>query len=521
MGRALNGRWQRLEAPLVIGGAAGLLGIAVLPPLVQVGRELFASSEALVLLASGRLWWLLLRSLLLSGAVTAACVLVGVPLGVLFARATFPGRSMLLALHLTIAFLPPFLPALGWFHVFGVEGFLGAAGSARVLFSDMGALLVLISCFVPIVTVLTALGVGGIDASLEEAGRVVAGPVRTALGVLVPCAAPVINLASVIVFALTFSELGVPMFLRVDVYPAVVFSRLGGMNFAPGEAAVFLLPLVFVAAALLAVEKRFAGRRAIAALGGKRALRDPLFPFRPSVAVPPLLAALMSVAPIAALVARASTHGNMSEIPRWLGASPYNGLRSSVLAAVVMIGVATVLGRELAQRSRVGIWLDGVSSIAFLLPSSILGVGITLAWNTAGTAWFYGSFGILVVGFVARYSVVAIRAYAAAVAQLPASLDDAARTVSASFVQRLLLTARMASRGLVGAFILALVFALRDLETAALYYPAGGEPLTVRILTLEANGPPAVVSALALVHVAMTLAAVGGGWLLLRAVEAV
>ncbi|HYU15853.1 MAG TPA: hypothetical protein VEL05_07275, partial [Candidatus Acidoferrum sp.] len=60
------------------------------------------------------------------------------------------------------------------------------------------------------------------------------------------------------------------------------------------------------------------------------------------------------------------------------------------------------------------------------------------------------------------------------------------------------------------------VFALRDLETAALVYPPGGETLTVRIFTLEANGPAGVVAALAAVQVAMTAAAVATGLLLIR-----
>jgi iron(III) transport system permease protein len=59
------------------------------------------------------------------------------------------------------------------------------------------------------------------------------------------------------------------------------------------------------------------------------------------------------------------------------------------------------------------------------------------------------------------------------------------------------------------------VFCLRDLETAVLLYPAGEEPLTVRIFTLEANGPQAVVAALSCVQVVMTAAVVALGSALL------
>jgi ABC-type Fe3+ transport system permease subunit len=73
------------------------------------------------------------------------------------------------------------------------------------------------------------------------------------------------------------------------------------------------------------------------------------------------------------------------------------------------------------------------------------------------------------------------------------------------------------ARGLAFAWLLALVFCPRDLETAVLYYPPGHEPLTVRLFTLEANGPEGVVAGLALVQVAMTaLVLAAGGWLLPR-----
>ncbi len=70
-------------------------------------------------------------------------------------------------------------------------------------------------------------------------------------------------------------------------------------------------------------------------------------------------------------------------------------------------------------------------------------------------------------------------------------------------------------RGLCGVFLLTLIFCLRDLETAIPLYPPGGEPLNVRIFTLEANGPEPVVAALALLQVLLTAGAVGTGLALL------
>lgn len=494
--------------------AASILCIAILPPLAHVGGDLLGSTDALALLSESRLWWLLARSVFLSLTVTLLALAVGVPLGVLLARASLPLSRLLFAAHLSVVFLPPFLPALGWFHLFGRQGFFGSELSAGLLFSDAGVVLVLALCFTPIITALTAIGVRGVEPSLEEAARLVGSPLRAATLVLVPCAAPAVVLGAIVVFALAFSELGVPMFLRVDVYPAVVFARLGGMDFAPGEAAIFVLPLIVVALALFGLERRFAGRRAVAVLGSPAHAREPLFRSHPVTFALASVAALASVLPLLSLAAQ-MRRARLDEVWRWTGDSAWNGLRASALAAVLMTLVAVVLGRGLARRSASSGWLDGLATLAFILPSSIVGVGIVGAWNRPATNWLYASFGILVVGFVARYSAVATRAFAAAVAQVPVSLEEAARTVGAGYLRRLGLLAAMTRRELVATFVFALVFALRDLETAALFYPPGGEPLTVRIFTLEANGPPAVVSALAVLHVLVTFAAASVGLLAL------
>src|SRR5207244_11384105 len=95
----------------------------------------------------------------------------------------------------------------------------------------------------------------------------VARPWQVSTRILLPAARPAIALAAIVVFALALSELGVPMFLRVDVFPAAVFARLGGIEYAPGEAFVLVLPLVPIALFLLVLERRFVGARSFSVAG--------------------------------------------------------------------------------------------------------------------------------------------------------------------------------------------------------------------------------------------------------------
>ncbi|MCU0692264.1 MAG: hypothetical protein MUF54_12765 [Polyangiaceae bacterium] len=403
--------------------------------------------------------------------------------------------------------------------LFGRSGLLASESLSAMLFSPLGAVFVLATCLSPIVTALTWIGSLGVDPSLEEAARIVASPMRTAVGVLIPIASKSIALGGLIVFALSVSELGVPMFLRVDVYPSVVFSRLGGMDFAPGEAAVFVLPLLAVTVALFALGHWGIRRGAMNVLGVRHSQRPGLFRCANAVlpAVTAAAGATSSIAPLVALSLYASAHGGFSDVAHWMGDAPWNSIRAAGSAALVSAVIAVVVGHAAARGERWGLALDSLAALAFLVPSTILGIGLIATWNRGLTAWVYGGFGILVIGFVAKYTVIATRTVGAILAQTPVSLEDAGRTVGAGYFRRLWsIVVRLNGRAIVGALMLVLVFSLRDLDMAVLFYPPGGEPLTVRIFTLEANGPPAVVSALALVHVALTAAVLAVAMLLLR-----
>jgi iron(III) transport system permease protein len=180
-----------------------------------------------------------------------------------------------------------------------------------------------------------------------------------------------------------------------------------------------------------------------------------------------------------------------------------------------MLGL--IVGHAAARRLPGATILDSACMLAFVMPAAILGAGVMKLWNRAGARLVYGTLAIVVIGFVARYAVVGVRVVACAVAQSSAHLEEAAAASGARFGRRLAhIVLPVHARGVAFAWLLALVFCLRDIETVILFYPPGSEPLTVRIFTLEANGPPAIVAGLCLLHVAITAAAVAVGAVLVR-----
>ena len=518
---AVSPAHARLQPALAAALVIAVYAVAAALPLVHLVVSFAADAgRSLALLASPRPWELLSRSLGIAGATTALALAAGIPLGFSLGRLAIPGRRGLLALHTFVFFLPPFVPALGWFHVFGRSGYLGGPATSALLFGAGGVVFVLGLAFVPVVTALVALAVSRLDPSLEEAALLVASPWRMFRRISLPLALPAVFLAAFIVFALTLSELGVPMFLRVDVFPAAVFARLGGIDFAPAEAVALSLPLCGILVMILFAERRLGARRAIATLGVRHPGRRPLRIRRGHAAVTAAtwIVALLPLLPLLALVPRAIGGASLQSILTWAGHAPVNSVICAALAASLGLVIAIVAGHGAARGQAASLALDAATLVGFMLPAAVLGLGLIATWNRPATQPIYASSTIVVVAFVARYAAVALRVAATTFSQIPGLLEQAAQSAGASYVRRLLrIVAPLNRRGLGAAWIGMFVFCLRDLETAVLLYPPGGETLTVRIFTLEANGPPAVVAGLALLQVLLTAAAVAAGGILLGA----
>jgi iron(III) transport system permease protein len=365
-----------------------------------------------------------------------------------------------------------------------------------------------VSTFTPVVTAFTFLGIRSLPRDLEEAALVVAGPIRTLWRISVGAARREIALGALLVFVLVLDELGVCSFLRVDVYPTAVFARAAGFGTAPGEAVALSLPLVAIAAAVTAIDRRIAGRSVARVAPDGPSSRLALGPVPVVLAC---LAAAWSIGPLAALGWVAAPA--LGRAAPWIGSSLQNSLVIAGATAAFATPAGLVVGHALARRRANLGWLDTAALFAFVVPSAVLGGGVVRVWNRPATEWLYASEAVLVLALVARYGVLSIRTFAAACTSVSSSYEEAATVASGDYLRRLFrVVLPMNRRAVLAAFALVLVFCLRDVDTAILFYPPGGEPLTVRIFTLEANGPPSVVAALAALQATMSALILFGAW---------
>lgn len=505
----MGGTLTRWQARFACGLAAVILLTLVAPPLVAtVGAAIGASAEPWRALASARLLTLLGNSIYIAAVTTTLSTVVGVLLGTILGRSRLAFAGLALLLHSLPLVLPPFLTALAAFHVFGRGGWLGFESTAFWLFHPLGCIFVLTIALSPIITVLTWLGVRSTDPTGDEAGRILAGPSNTLFKVVLPQAGPSIALGAIIVFALALIEVAVPMFLRVDVYSAAVFARLGGFAFSPAEGAALALPLVALSMLLWILERAGPAHRVVALPFARSVPIALLESPRARMAAGALgvLAAVMGAMPVVVMAAAAVRGDGFSLLGTYAGSAILNSVVYAASVSTIVTALAVVLVSLIREHPKFIAGQDALAVLAFLLPPALFSIGAIEVWNRPGTQWMYGGAGVVILALAARYAVLAIRVELAGQRQLSPSLDEAARTFGATYLQRLARIQLPAlKRFTAGAWLLVFVFCLRDIETTALLYPPGGEPLTVRLFTLEANGPPAVIAALSVVLAMITV----------------
>ncbi|MFV1959725.1 MAG: ABC transporter permease, partial [Planctomycetota bacterium] len=432
----------------------------------------------------------------------------------------------LAALFLVPLLIPPYIIAVSWFDLLGREGLLahlfGASATratADLLLGLPGCVFVLFSVFLPIPMLLTMIFSRTIDPRLEEAGRLVSNWRGVLKGITIPLVLPGVLLSALLVFLLAFGEFSVPNFLRYDVFPVESFTQFSAFyDFKAATAAA--VPLAAVTLVLLLAEAAFLRERTyqlrpspgqgafqVIGLGARRGWLLGL------VCVTGFMIVLL---PLILLVVQSPAPAAYPAPFERAGASLLRSLGYAVVGATLL----TVLGfftGYLVRTKALRCWrsVDSLTIFLFALPSTLIGIGLISLWNTPWTNFIYATPVIIILGYLAKYTALTSRISVTQLAQIPASMEEAAQVAGGGWFRRMFfIVAPLARRGLVAGWMVGYIFSLRDTGITMLVYPPGHETLPVRILTSMANGSPQLIAALCMLMIAATLLPVGIFWVM-------
>ncbi|GBD93269.1 putative 2-aminoethylphosphonate transport system permease protein PhnV [bacterium BMS3Abin05] len=468
------------------------------------------------------------HSLVLSLWVTLLTTIIGLPLGILFAKTNLPFRRVFAVLFTIPLLIPPYINAISWFDLLGRGGIMArllgpawAKTTSSWLFGLPGCVLVLFSVFMPIVMLLTMTYLKTIDPRLEEAGRLVSRWPKVLREITVPLILPSVLLAAVLVFLLTFGEFGVPNFLRYDVYAVESFIQFSASyNFGAATAAA--VPLAVVTLLVLLAERVFLRERTyqirpspgrsgwlVIKLGS---LRKWLFVLVAAVCF------VTVIVPILVLVIRSAHISTYRAALEKAGDSILRSLSYAAIGASLLTLVGFLSGYLIYNRL-LPFWrsVDSLTLFLFALPGTVIGIGLISFWNRPLTNFIYATPAIIIIGYIAKYTVLTSRITVSQLAQIPASMEEAAQMVGAGWLRRMrVIIIPLARRGLLAGWLVGYIFSLRDTEITMMVYPPGHDTLPVRIFTLMANGSPQLIAALCVILISVSLLPIGIFWMIYK-----
>lgn len=521
-----------------------LVSILVLVPLVMVvfgaarNAGTFSFAPLLTVLGSTTV---IANTLLVGIGATVIAVTIGAALALMLARIRTPGRALLSRLVTLPLYITPLLTAIAWSWLGSPRGGLINL-AARALFgidslinlhTAGGVVFVAALSYVPLPFLLIGAALRNMDPSLEESARVHGASVLASLRrVTLPLVLPAMLGSGLLVFVQAMGLFSVPAVLGMpggfQVAGTEIYRLLNNYPPRVSQAAAWGLLLLVVTAALVWLQSMVLRRRSYVTVTGK-AFRPRLLEVgRTSWLLAVLAWAYVGAAVVlpvgtlvwAALVQFITIDPHLMrfdlshfryvlfEYPKtWLA------LRNSVLLGALAATCVCALGLAVSwvvvrTRGAMRPVLDQLSMFPLAMPSMVLALG--LLWAYVGLKWLpiYGTIWILLIAYVTHYLPFGVRSGTAALRQLHAELEDAARMTGANWSKTVRYIVFPLTRPtLIATWTLLFILAMQEVSSSILLYTSRTTVLSVAVFDLWEAGNVNALAALSVIQLAITFAA--------------
>jgi iron(III) transport system permease protein len=448
---------------------------------------------------------LLLHSIEVAAAATPICAVIGIGTAWFVERTTLPGRRMWAVLVVAPLTIPPFVTSYAWAN-FGpsFQGFVGAAG-------------IIAFTYYPIVFLLVAVALRGLDPALEETGRSLGlSGRRTFFRVVLPQLRPAIYGGMLLIVLDALVEFDAFVGLKFQTFSFDIYAQYQ-LGFSTSGAAALSLASIALCVILLFGEARLRGNANYTRVSqGARRLVPRYALGRATVPVIAAMAAVVAISvgiPVGMLVrwfaessqaGLSSAGGNLTYLVPATLTSVEIGVAAAVLGLLLALPVAVAAVRHRGPLVTV---LERTMYLSFALPDLV--GAIALAYLASHWLHFlYGSFVLLVFAEAILFAPFAVVALRATFGQLEPSLEESARSLGsgplASFWR---VTLPLARPGLLAALVLVFTFTLGDLSTTQVLLPVNMYTLGTEFYSNSSTVAFAAAAPFAAVLIALAMVA--------------
>ncbi|MGE5202274.1 MAG: ABC transporter permease [Acidobacteriota bacterium] len=537
------------ERALFIGLAAVVAALS-LAPLLRLLLEGVAPGGRFGLgvlqsvLTAPRTWLAAGHTLATALTSTAISLVLGTAMALLVEATDIRGKPAFAFAFLLPLMIPSQVTAIAWIDLLGPTspllktlGLAPPLGSPHPLYGYGGISFLMGVEHAPLVFLALGAGLRALPGELIEAAESSgAGPLRVVLTVVLPMARPALVAGAALAFVSALGNFGTPALLGIpagySVLTVLIYQQLAG--FGPqviAEVAALSLLLGAIAAAGVALQTAASRRRDVRAARPPTVRLVPLRRWRPVFAVLAWAAVAALVAmPLLALLATALvrayglplnadtiTAENFRYILLEHAATARAALNSLFLAAATAVTTAAasvLLGYVVVWRDgRLARMLSLAAEIPYALPGVVLALAMILVFLRPLPllhVTLYGTLAIILVAYVVRFLVLALRTTIAGFLQLHGSLEEAARILGAGLWRRIVtVILPLAGPAVAAGAVLVFLTALNELAVSTLLWSTGNETLGVVVFSLEQGGDGTSAAALSVLTALATIALMG------------
>ncbi len=484
------------------------------------------------------------NSLVIALGTTITSTIVGVFFAWLIARTDLPFKRLMKALFMVPFMLPSFICAMAWkvllsprsgyinkilMTMFGLE-------TAPIDIMSLGGIIAIETMYLfPFVFLQVSGALERMDPTLEESARISgAGLLTITRKITLPLVMPSIVAGGLLVCLYSLAHFGVPAILGTEkgIYniPTKIYERIyasAGSFEAIRTGTILSMILVITAAIILRLQNVILKKGRFQIIAGK-SMRPVVLKLRglkiPLLIISILYILITVVLPTVTifLIGGLKTYGlpfqlknmtwvNYIEIFKWKMTKDaiLNSVYLSVGAAFVTMLAGVMISYVIVKMKVKGKFiLEFLGVLPFSLPGTVIALGCILTWSGRFGINLYNTAGIIFVAYIARYMAFALKSNSAALEQVSDSLEEASRSCGATHWQTLKnIVIPLIRPGMISAFFLIFLPALRELTTSVLLYGPTTRTIGVAIYALNEDGE--TVRAAALASIALLIIFIG------------
>ena len=465
----------------------------------------------------------LINSFKLMISVTVIAVLIGVPLAYFMSFYKIKGKGILEVLFIISMMSPNFIGAYSWILLLGRNGsvtkFLEKALGINMpsIYGFAGMLLVFSLKLYPFIYIYVSGALKKIDVALSEAAESLGcGGLKKVFTVIMPLITPTLVAAALLVFMNCMADFGTPALIGEGyrVMPTLVYSEFvgesgGSANFAACMATI----MIIITALVFFLQKWYINTKSFT-MSSIRPIqpKEPNGIFKVLIYMYIYMLAGLSIIPQAMVVYTSFKATKMQVFVDGFSLGSYKKVADKALAAVTntyvfcffAIVIIITLGMLIAyltvrRRSVLTSAIDSIAMFPYIVPGSVLGITLLIAFNhqplmLAGTAF------IIIISLVIRRLEYTLRSSSAILYQISPSMEEAAvslgDTPAKSFVK---VTAKMMLPGVASGAILSWITIINELSSSVMLYTSKTKTMSVAIyneVIRASYGPAAALASI-------------------------